>query len=148
MSNQPSVAVNNQTEFDVNTDALVSLVEWFDRQESFPLDELSVGILDDDEMARLNEQYHDESGPTDVLSFDYGDGTGEILLNPYQHRRQSDEFDNDTNEEFTENVIHALLHLSGYDHTRDDGEHLERQADLIGQWATEDETKQLLKDSV
>lgn len=129
-----SIDVNNQTDFEINTTQLEKLIDWFASREEFPCEELSVGVIGDDEMARLNETYYDESGTTDVLSFNYGDGTGEILLNPYQQRRQCDQFDNDLNEEFAENVVHALLHLTGYDHLQDEGEQLQRQANLVEEW--------------
>jgi probable rRNA maturation factor len=138
------VALNNQTEFKLDHDQLSRLCQWFRKRESLELESLSVAVIRDEEMADLNRTYHSEEGTTDVLSFHYEDGSGEVLLNPYQHVRQCEEFDNDPSEEFTVNLIHALLHLSGYDHTEDDGEQLERQAELVEAWFGETDRDPIL----
>lgn len=146
--NNLTVQVHNGTEFNVDVTAVVEVVEWFADQETFPFEELSIAVVGDDEMARLNEDFHGESGTTDVLSFDYDDGGGEIILDPYQHRRQAGEFDNDTNEEFLENIIHGLLHLAGFDHTRDEGRHLERQRELVENYVSRHPEVMFLDESV
>jgi len=128
------VRIRNETEFEVKSGRVIEICHWFKKREKFPHEELSVAIVSDDEMKRVNRQFHGEKGTTDVLSFDYGDGSAEVLLNPSQHLRQASEFNNTANQEFTENLIHALLHLSGYDHTSDgDDEHLSRQRELMDQ---------------
>ena len=49
----------------------VSLPPSCSPQEDCPQNaEASVSFVDDDEMARLNEEFRGKSGPTDVLSFE------------------------------------------------------------------------------
>ena len=47
-----------------------SLLTWLEQEDS----ELSITLLDDPEMAELNESYRSRPGPTDVLSFSLREG--------------------------------------------------------------------------
>ena len=42
--------------------------------------QLSIVLVNDAVIAKLNAKYHGGRGPTDILSFDYGDGQGELIL--------------------------------------------------------------------
>lgn len=95
----------------------------------------SVGVMVvlPSEMAEINARHRNKPTPTDVLSFPLdGEGLdgwpqdgpapelGDIVLCP---EAASDPLD--------ELLIHGLLHLLGYDHETDDGQMLERQAELV-----------------
>lgn len=95
----------------------------------------SVGVMvvSPSGMAEINERHRNKPTPTDVLSFPLdGEGLetwpqdgpdpelGDIVLCP---EAASDPLD--------ELLIHGLLHLLGYDHETDDGQMLERQAELV-----------------
>lgn len=125
--------VHNQTEFRVDSGAVEWVCEWVrERVEGIP-ERVSVAFVGDDPMQRLHEQYYGERGTTDVLAFPYEDNTAEVVLNPDQHRRQAKQQNHTLNREVVENLIHALLHLAGYDHTGagDGGAHLRRQKALL-----------------
>lgn len=126
-----TVDVNNLTDFDLNESDVVRVCEWLREHESSGVESISIGFVGDERMKEMNEDFYNEEGTTDVLTFDYGDGTIEITLNPYQHRRQAPDVGNTLNEEITENLIHGYLHTCGYNHLEDDGEHLRRQEDLL-----------------
>ncbi|MGM0381276.1 MAG: rRNA maturation RNase YbeY [bacterium] len=126
----------NQTEFSLAESSLEKICLWLVGEIDFNPREVSLVFVDDKEISQLNEKYYGREGVTDVLAFPYGDDTAEIFLNLYQQRRQAADFANSFNEEVVENIIHAFLHLVGYDHTReDDGEHLARQAELMEKFA-------------
>lgn len=128
-----ALPVHNGTEFRIDSEAVAWVCGWVrDRVDGIP-EKLSVAFVGDDPMRRHHERYYGEEGTTDVLAFPYEDGTAEVILNPYQHRRQVKQEDHTLNEEVVENLIHALLHLAGYDHTQpeDGGEHLRRQKTLL-----------------
>lgn len=126
-----NVDLRNTTDRTVHEEAFVALLEWLNEREPSDSTDLSVALVDDDRMEDLHENYYGEPGTTDVLTFDYEDETLEIVLNPLQHERQAPDAGNSFNEEVAENLIHGYLHGQGYDHTRDEGEHLRRQLELM-----------------
>jgi probable rRNA maturation factor len=74
------------------------------------LQSLSIVLVGDREMAELNLRYHHVAGPTDVLTFDYGDGQAEIIVSvdhAYARPRPA--------HELALYVMHGILHLRGYD---------------------------------
>ena len=91
--------------------------------------ELSIALVDDATMARLNEQYRGRSGPTDVLSFSLLEGDhaeqrgamlGDVVIALAVADRQAASLGHDLDEELLRLLIHGTLHLLGYDHERDD----------------------------
>lgn len=86
--------------------------------------ELSITLLDDPDIARLNQQYLDRSGPTDVLAFSLNDPDqpplGDVYVGIEQAARQARELEVDLREELGRLVIHGTLHVLGYDHPEDD----------------------------
>jgi probable rRNA maturation factor len=78
-------------------------------------DTLSIVLVNDAEMARLNLQYHHTSGPTDILTFDYGEGQGELIISVQRAVAQARRFRTTPARELALYVVHGLLHLRGYD---------------------------------
>ncbi|HEY5432258.1 MAG TPA: rRNA maturation RNase YbeY [Coriobacteriia bacterium] len=91
--------------------------------------ELSVALVDDDEIAHLNEQYRGIAGPTDVLSFGCDDpcptasdepiAIGDVIIAPEVARRQAAELGTTVEDELDLLLVHGILHLLGYDHDTD-----------------------------
>jgi probable rRNA maturation factor len=77
--------------------------------------QLGIALVDDATIARLNAQYHDTPGPTDVLSFDYGEGQGELIISVECAIRQARHFRTTPARELILYVVHGILHLHGYD---------------------------------
>jgi rRNA maturation RNase YbeY len=91
--------------------------------------ELSISLVDDEEMAALNRRFRGEAGPTDVLSFSLleGDHTefrgrllGEVVIDVEVAARQAPGLDHGVDDEMTRLLIHGTLHLLGYDHQREE----------------------------
>ena len=76
---------------------------------------LSIVLVNDAEMARLNRRYHDTAGTTDVLSFDYGAGHGELIISVAHAIAQARHYRTTPSRELALYVIHGILHLQGYD---------------------------------
>ena len=76
---------------------------------------LSIVLVGDAEMARLNLRYHAVTGTTDVLSFDYGAGNGELIISVAQAVAQARHYRTTPSRELALYVIHGILHLQGYD---------------------------------
>ena len=90
--------------------------------------ELSLSLLDDEAMARLNERYRGKRGPTDVLSFSLMEGAynelrggmlGDVIVSLDTAARQAKRGRRSLDEEVLRLVIHGTLHLLGHDHQED-----------------------------
>jgi len=75
------------------------------------LREISVLIVSDRKIASLHRQFMNESGPTDVITFQHG----EIFVGVESARRNARRFGNAFERELRLYVAHGLLHLHGFD---------------------------------
>jgi probable rRNA maturation factor len=102
---------------------------------------LSVSLVDDDAIRRLNREHRGLDEVTDVLSFPV-DGLdplppamerelGDVVISLAQARRQAVDEGVSEHEELTSLVVHGVLHLAGFDHETDAGEMFERQDRLL-----------------
>lgn len=98
---------------------------------------LTVCLVSDAEIARLNETFRDKKGPTDVLSFPAvmrrrpvrlgsktmkaGGYLGDIAISPATARRYAKKHRRKLSREIRVLILHGVLHLLGYDHETDRG---------------------------
>lgn len=75
------------------------------------LREVSVLIVSDRRMESLHRQFLNETGPTDVLTFQHG----EIFISAETARRNARSFGNSLERELRLYIVHGLLHLHGFD---------------------------------
>jgi probable rRNA maturation factor len=75
------------------------------------LPEIWVLIVSDPRMASLHRKFMNESGPTDVITFQHG----EIFMSAETARRNARRFGNALTRELRLYVVHGLLHLHGFD---------------------------------
>ena len=134
----------------VDPDHLRRLAEAVLSAEGFPSQaELSITLVEDDEMASWNSRALGGSGPTDVLSFpveafrpgnapiSVPDGPplliGDLVIAPDYVRRQAGQYGVEMDDEMSLMVAHGILHLLGYDHNDDvDAELMEnRERDIL-----------------
>ncbi len=89
--------------------------------------ELSVVLVGDAEMQRLNRDYRHRDRPTDVLAFAMREGEdgrlhpevlGDVVISLDTAARQADARRNTCADEVRVLLTHGLLHLLGYDHER------------------------------
>ncbi|MFH1565768.1 MAG: rRNA maturation RNase YbeY [bacterium] len=87
------------------------------------MDVITVSIVSDSEMKKLNKKYRGKEYPTDVLSFnlneklpDGGFCLGEVIVNKAQAKRQAKDYGNSFEEEIADLVGHGVLHLMGVHH--------------------------------
>ncbi len=73
--------------------------------------EISVLIVSDRRIASLHRQFMNESGPTDVITFQHG----EIFISAESARRNAQRFGKQLARELRLYVVHGLLHLHGFD---------------------------------
>jgi len=84
---------------------------------------VSVSIVGDAEMQKLNKEFMKKDYPTDVLSFEIGEVQetgqfylGDVVVNKDQAGRQAGDYDNSVEKEIAELVEHGILHLLGVHH--------------------------------
>ena len=109
-------------------------------QDELGLQEIGVTIclVSDAEIARMNETFRKKKGPTDVLSFPSvarrrpvrrsankmkaGEYLGDIAISPATARRYAKKNGRTLSSELRVLILHGVLHLLGYDHETDRGE--------------------------
>ena len=150
-----NIIINHDYRSDMTQDLpLEALARMVLEHEEMPANtEVSVTFVDNEEIARLNEEYRGKEGPTDVLSFECdglfdemedseGFGAeifelGDIVIAVDVVDRQAGGYGNTFEQEVQLMLVHGLLHLCGYDHIEDDeAEEMESlQADLLAAWS-------------
>jgi probable rRNA maturation factor len=80
---------------------------------------VTIALVTDTHMRRLNRQYRRKDYATDVLTFAE---TRDIVIAKGVARRQAREHGHSEAVELRVLSLHGLLHLLGYDHERDHGE--------------------------
>ena len=115
--------------------------------------EVSVIIVDDDEIRKINNTHRDINKPTDVLSFpmvefvngelisDEGDYDidldelmlGDIVISAETAKRQAIEYGHSFEREIAFLTAHSCFHLLGYDHMEEDEEKvmIKKQEDIL-----------------
>lgn len=84
---------------------------------------LSISLVGDAAIARINAEHRAKDTPTDVLSFplepdprDPEQLLGDIVISVDTARRQAAEYDATLQRELYRLMIHGLLHILGHDH--------------------------------
>jgi probable rRNA maturation factor len=89
--------------------------------------ELSILIVDDPEIAKLNKTYLGRTGPTNVISFPMQDSQfgginpnllGDVVISLDTVAREAQENSISIEARFQELLIHGILHLFGFDHEK------------------------------
>ena len=75
------------------------------------LPEVSVLIVSDRKITALHREFMNESGPTDVITFQHG----EIFISAEMARRNARRFGTSLSDELRLYIVHGLLHLHGFD---------------------------------
>lgn len=87
----------------------------------------SIIFIDDEKMRELNKTYRGIDSTTDVLSFAFEDNNkfcynirhlGQIFVSIPKMKSQAKDYGHSETRELSFLVVHGLLHLLGYDHTK------------------------------
>ena len=146
-----SIEVNDESGEGIDAERVAALARFvLDRLRVHPQAELSVLAVDVATMSSLHQQWMDEEGPTDVLSFPMDElrpGTddedpepgllGDVVLCPAVAAQQAAAAGHPTAQELDLLTTHGILHLLGYDHAEPDEERemFGLQTELLGGWA-------------
>ena len=112
-----------------------------------PEAQLSILIVDDDQIAELNRTYLNHAGPTNVISFPMQEGEfanitpgllGDVVISADTAHREAVEAGMEMAFRFNQLLVHGILHLVGFDHinSREAAEAMEHKSnelmELIG----------------
>ena len=122
--------VNRQRRVPMAVQPLQDFYERARRELRFPPESVTVQLISDDAMARLNHIYRKKRGPTDVLSFpatrrkprQNAEYVGDIAISPETARRNARRFSRPLAVEMRILILHGMIHLAGFDHETDHGE--------------------------
>ena len=131
-----SIEINNETDFNIDNSRVLRLAEFaLDQLHIHPAAELAIQFIGEEPMSLLHEQWMDEPGPTDVLSFPMDElrpGTsedqapagllGDIVVCPSFAEAQAIKAGHPLINEILLLITHGILHLLGYDHAEPDEE--------------------------
>jgi len=131
---------NRQNTVKVDLRALRQFLASVRRELRLPNTDVTVRLVSDAEIQRLNRVYRKRNQPTDVLSFPAvgqrrlgrlrnrlpaegkNEPLGDIAISPATARRYARKHGRSFIGEMRILILHGVLHLLGYDHEADDGE--------------------------
>ena len=140
-----SVFLANEQAAEVEMGVLRHLAELVLAEEGYPKStEVTLLLVNEEEMAGYNERFLQRTGPTDVLAFPVEEllpgvvpdhdvhwppiMLGDVIIAPAYVQRQAVEFEVGFEDEMALMVTHGILHLLGYDHEIDqEAESMERR---------------------
>jgi probable rRNA maturation factor len=122
--------VNRQRRVRVAVQPLQRFYESVRSELGFAPGSVTVQLISEDAMARLNLAFRNHEGPTDVLSFSANGArpapsaqyVGDIAISPETARRNARWFSRSLAVEMKILLLHGMIHLAGYDHETDRGE--------------------------
>lgn len=134
--------LNQQREVRVARRPLESFLRRVKRELGLTQSAVTVCLISDEAMARLNENFRKKKGPTDVLSFPAvvrnrpvrlrrksnarnsakREYLGDIAISPATAQRYAKNNERHLASELRVLILHGVLHLLGYDHESDRGE--------------------------
>jgi probable rRNA maturation factor len=115
------ISVSNRQAAEIDEGSLVTLARATLAGEGIEAAELSISLVDEDEMEQLHIRYMDEPGSTDVLSFPMDEEAsdagvrllGDVVIAPAVAARNNPA---DPAAEVRLLLVHGILHLLGFDH--------------------------------
>jgi len=90
-----------------------------------PDGEISILIVDDPQIEKLNRKYLNRTGPTNVIAFSMREGEfshlnpqllGDVVISTDTAAKEAQNSAMSMEQRFSELLVHGILHLFGYDH--------------------------------
>ena len=134
-----TVLIDNRTDYEITpeTEKLFNdvIAESLRYEDFDPQCEISLSIVNNDEIQEINKQFRNIDAPTDVLSFPlltFEEGEqadvnekdeimlGDIVISIEKAIAQAEEYGHGLKRELAFLTAHSMLHLMGYDHIEED----------------------------
>jgi len=155
-----TIWINNDNDFDIfeNYQSVIEdVVKACIEEENYPQNvEVSISLVDNEQIRKLNSEFRNIDKHTDVLSFpminfkensslddiDIKDCInidtkeivlGDIIISVEQAKKQSEEFNHSLKREIAFLTAHSMFHLMGYDHmqTQEEKIMIEKQKKVL-----------------
>lgn len=142
-----TVLFENNTNQQVDIKLIEKVIETSLKYENVKNDcEISVTIVDNDKIHKLNNKFRNIDRPTDVLSFplidfekegmppsDQKAYLGDIVISIDKAKEQAREYGHSLEREISFLTAHSMLHLLGYDHMVEDEEKImfQKQREIL-----------------
>lgn len=107
---------NYNKPIDFDYEKIIKDIETYDSEK-----EISLILVDLEEIEKINSEYRHKEYATDVISFEADDEedpdyAGDIFLCVDKAYMQAKEYEHSVEREFAFLLFHGVLHLHGYDH--------------------------------
>ena len=127
MSGNPATIeiVNHQDRHVVEESSAADLIRELLVAEELAARAVTVVFVDDTYLSDLHARFLNDPSPTDIITFDVGDGEaveGELYISVDRAAAHAAEFGVALADELQRLVIHGILHLSGMDDGNDAGQ--------------------------
>ncbi|AXH12621.1 rRNA maturation RNase YbeY [Halarcobacter bivalviorum] len=124
------IDLDNQTDLDIDISGLETIMKELTTKE------IELIFTNNEEIQILNKEHRNIDKATDVLSFplDFDMPNmplGSIVISVDYVDQKAKEYEHSFEDELKLLFIHGLLHLLGYDHEVDNGEHRQKEEELI-----------------
>ncbi|WP_321470833.1 rRNA maturation RNase YbeY [Halarcobacter sp.] len=127
------IDLDNQTDFNIDISSVENIAKDLTKKD------IELIIVDNNAIKELNKEHRNIDKATDVLSFplefEMPDmPLGSIVISIDFVEEKAKEYNHSLEDEFKLLFIHGLLHLVGFDHEVDDGEHRKKEEELINKY--------------
>ena len=124
------IDLENQTKYNIDISSIQTIAEDLTQKN------IELIIVNNKTIKELNKEHRNIDKATDVLSFPLefdmpNIPLGSIVISVDFVEEKAKEYNHSFEDELKLLFIHGLLHLLGYDHEIDDGEHREKEEELI-----------------
>jgi len=131
-TNMSSLVFENNTEYSIDLELVQKIALDLSPKE------IELIFTSNEEIQEINLNTRGKDSPTDVLSFPYDEmphvPLGSIVISADFVTEKATFYNHSFEDEFTLLFIHGILHLLGYDHEVDNGEHRDKEEELILQY--------------
>jgi probable rRNA maturation factor len=127
------IDIENNTSLEIDQTKIEAI------SDSLTKKDIELIIVHNNEIQELNKEHRNIDKSTDVLSFPLefdmpNMPLGSIVISSDFVEEKAKEYSHTKQEEFSLLFIHGLLHLLGFDHEVDDGEHRAKEEEIITQF--------------
>lgn len=113
-----TVEVNNLTRLSISASFLKKISRKVLAGEDKKNFELSIVLVGQEKIQKLNHRYRGKNIPTDILSFSFNSTMGELVICPAIIKKNAKRYAMSFTKELKKVIVHGVLHLLGYDHEK------------------------------
>ena len=116
---------NRQSSCEISLEKMEQAVRVILGALNCPDGEISILIVDDPQIKKLNRKYLNRNSPTNVIAFPMREGEfthlspqllGDVVISIDTAAKEAQNSGMSMEQRFTELLLHGILHLFGYDH--------------------------------